>query len=365
MNQHKIYMSEETAINAVRSYPARNIKFFGGEPLLRYRTIERVVDFANSFYKDNGWNGPTFSIVTNGSLITPEVAAFLKRNSFQVLVSMDGPKDVTDLQRPAINGVSSYDTSIRGIQNLKDHEVIFSIQATYTNNHIRMGYSVTDIANYIVGLGAYRAQVEPVFGQPADGFAGSYLLSQNQIEQVAREFKEFAVKSLDSMISGTPLRSAYVYSAIKALYVGRSISHSCAAAISSLTVDSLGRVYPCYFLLQDDFYMGNVIRAAGQQLTQSKEYRSVQRRFLKRERSSIMQCEGCWARRFCNPCYGMEQSGFKSLYTEGDIPEIYCAVMRATIEGTISKLVEIRRNPQAWTKLIAALDEDAKHHNRF
>lgn len=358
MNQHYSYMTEEIATTALKSYPAQTIKFFGGEPLLKFDTIRKVVHFANSYYPEILHKSrPRYSIITNGTLITEEVARFFAENNFYVMVSLDGPKDVTDIQRPHVSGKSTYELTTGGIDKLRKAGKTFSIQGTYTSNHIRFGYTVRDVVNHLIGLGAFRAHVEPVFGQSVDGFSGLYLLSREQIDSVASEFRELAAESVESMLTDKPLRVYYVHAVLRTILEGRPSTHSCNAGISNVTIDTKGQAYPCYFLMQSDLLMGKV---NDQDLSGGSAFLKVQDRMLSNKRDAIIPCLDCWARGLCTPCYGYEQSDAKSLFTDNPIPYEYCAIMRAVLEGTISKLTELRSDSTRLAALFKSLETDSQ-----
>ena len=360
--QHKAYMSEQTAIDAVKSYPARKICFFGGEPLMRFGVIKAVVAFANDYYVNElGAKPPWYILITNGTLLNNQIARFLRENHFAVTVSIDGPKDVTDIQRPTLSGHSTYDQILDGIACLRKAGVTFILEGTYTSNHVRLGYSVRDVVDHLLQLGTSMVHVEPVFGQSADGFSGLYLLSRNQLDGVVGEFKELAALSVESMATDRPLRIYAAYSAIKAVLYGRSSTTACNGGIDKITVDAEGRAYPCYLLMQRDLYMGNVNDDV---FADAPPFYNTQKRMLGHSRKLIMPCPDCWARNFCSPCYGLEHASPKTLFGMNPVPYAYCALTRGVLESTISKLWEIRRQPRKWTKLLNALDEDVRlnHH---
>jgi uncharacterized protein len=93
------------------------ITFYGGEPLLCLPLIKSCVAFAKTLMKDKTI---TFSITTNGTLITPEIARYLHKEEFSILVSIDGPKDIHDEYRKDTKGRGSFDRAIVGLKNLFD-----------------------------------------------------------------------------------------------------------------------------------------------------------------------------------------------------------------------------------------------------
>ncbi|PKM94664.1 MAG: hypothetical protein CVU84_09105 [Firmicutes bacterium HGW-Firmicutes-1] len=93
-----------------------SIGFYGGEPLLAFEKIKYAVFFA----KTHSLRPISFSITTNATLINFEIAQFLNDHSFNVLVSLDGPKDMHDRFRQYPNGTGSYETTINGLKTLLD-----------------------------------------------------------------------------------------------------------------------------------------------------------------------------------------------------------------------------------------------------
>ena len=101
------------------SYKRKNvaINFYGGEPLLQFNLIKSCIDFAEANIKNREID---FSITTNATLISPEIAEFFFRKNLNVFVSIDGPEDIHDDYRKDANGVGSYKRSIRGFKYLID-----------------------------------------------------------------------------------------------------------------------------------------------------------------------------------------------------------------------------------------------------
>lgn len=85
--------------------------FYGGEPLLNYKLIEQSVNYAKEIIRDKEIS---FSLTTNATLITPQIAKFLVENEFEILISLDGPKDIHNENRIFINGNGSFNSTIEG-----------------------------------------------------------------------------------------------------------------------------------------------------------------------------------------------------------------------------------------------------------
>lgn len=100
-----------------------SIQFFGGEPLLNFELLKSSVEYADSYVKKGQIEKVNYSISTNGTLITPEMADFFKEYDFFVKVSLDGEKSVNDRARTYGNGKGTFDDAIKGYKILKDKKV--------------------------------------------------------------------------------------------------------------------------------------------------------------------------------------------------------------------------------------------------
>lgn len=94
-----------------------SISFYGGEPLLQFPKIKACVEYAKDIIKGKDLS---FSLTTNGTLVTPEIANFFRKNNFSVLVSFDGPRKYHNLYRKDKKGKGSYDRTEKGLRILVD-----------------------------------------------------------------------------------------------------------------------------------------------------------------------------------------------------------------------------------------------------
>jgi len=131
------------------------ITFTGGEPLLKWNNIKRVVEFLN---KTTGYP-IKYRILTNGSLIDENIAFFLKNNDFTVHLSIDGIDSVHNNNRPMINN-NSYQCVKNGISILNKYDIdIGSVGVTITNNNIN--HINNSFIDYIKNCGVKHCSIEP------------------------------------------------------------------------------------------------------------------------------------------------------------------------------------------------------------
>lgn len=117
------FMDFETAKRAVDFYAQHSIDekekaigFYGGEPLLNFEVIKKVIDYANTVFRGQDI---IYSITTNGTLFTDEIIEFFVKNDVKITVSLDGPKEIHDLNRKFKSGKGSFDTVLSNLNKLK------------------------------------------------------------------------------------------------------------------------------------------------------------------------------------------------------------------------------------------------------
>ena len=114
------------------------IAFFGGEPLLEWDLITEVTEFAKHIYRGPG--RPQFHITTNGALMDAEKVAFLDREGFSMIVSLDGPSDMHNNSRPGAKGMDSYEATLRGLKLLRGRRLPTrtTLRATFSAREIKL-----------------------------------------------------------------------------------------------------------------------------------------------------------------------------------------------------------------------------------
>lgn len=133
---------------AINDYPI--IRFIGGEPLIHKGLIGKTVEYVRRLDGKFGDRRPHFALITNGSLITPELATYLKINDFSVGVSLDGCQPTNDICRILKDKTGTYDLIMKGIEHLKRRAVLFSIGITLGKHNIdRIGDDIAWLAKNV------------------------------------------------------------------------------------------------------------------------------------------------------------------------------------------------------------------------
>jgi uncharacterized protein len=336
----------KTAETFLKLYPDRlkNIQFTGGEPLIGFPVIKEVVLFTREYCQARQISTPHFNIVTNGTLLTPEIVDFLQEQRFQITVSLDGPREINDQQRIFPSGRGTHDIVTSKIQELERRGIDVTIEATFTRKHIEQGASVQSILEYTKSIGAKGLHISPVIGN----YGGDELIMTAQdIEYIVQSYKIATFAIFDSFLTGTPDRVDYVLYILGAL-TGKGYTHFCDAGIKALTVDTEGNIYPCFVLIGEDFLMGNI----NSEEFPSAKFFEMRAMFENMGKERLEPCKTCWAKKLCSACFGDAYSKSQSLGAPSDQ---ICKVTRAMVEAALLKVSQFRMDMNLWSKFLEAV----------
>jgi uncharacterized protein len=309
------------------SSPRVVLHFGSGEPLLRFATLQRVVAEAE---RRGALMGKTvgYELTTNATLVTPEIAAFLRDHAFNVRVSCDGPPLVHDRFRPLHGGKSSYDQVKRGLDllldNLGDRLTVNSVISHPTR--------LSTVWRWAQELGLRRYHVIKV-----GTFAGSDMdLHRSELREFREDLLEICSDLLADLEAGrTPIDYQPITKIVRRLMIPEPITRFCGVAGSYLGVASNGEVYPCFrHLGLQDHHLGDVRAGVDDE---------KRRGFLANEAASVDDrpiCNECWARYLCGGgCYADS-----TVYgPDRRKPQVqHCPFWRTEIEVAISFYDQLR-----------------------
>lgn len=253
-----------------------NVCFFGGEPLLNYELVKKVVEYTKMIAQSSSRKF-TYSMTTNATLITPEIEQFIKENKISITVSMDGNKETNDANRYYADKRGAYDDINAKTSNLKDY---ITVRATIAPPNLNIDDNMRHI---IEDLGYKR-----VAWAEADN-----LLSENDYS-VLFEYTVKLYDRLELMIKEGKLQEVKKYhSFINTL---RKFNHDgirskgCGSGTNLMAVDIDGKIYPCHrFVGVEQAVLGDVCTG---QLSNQNFYSEV-------ELANFKKCKGCAARSVC------------------------------------------------------------------
>lgn len=266
-----------------------SVVLFGGEPLLRFPVLRSAVHEARAMANARG-KEISFSLTTNGTLMTREIAGFLKENGVSVCVSIDGPREVHDVNRPYASGRGSYDDVERGIAYLMEHRNGHPVAARVT-----LGSGAVDVRKtfrHLRGLGFDEVGFAPASAAEESRSA----LTEGELDRVLDGFRELAAEYVDDVRERRMPAFSNMTQILALIHRGDPMPYPCGAGIGMLAADPSGVFYPCHRLCGVGDSMGDPSRGIAL---------VARARFLdgaRRRRESA--CDACWAKNFCaGGCY--------------------------------------------------------------
>ena len=230
------------------------VDFFGGEPLMNWNVVKRLVAYAREREKDCGKHF-RFTLTTNGMLVDDEVIEFSNREMDNVVMSLDGRKKVNDRFRKTAGGLGSFDIIVPKFQrfaaarNAAGKE--YYIRGTFT--HLNPDF-MKDI-EVMLELGFDRLSMEPVVCDPSSPYA----LTEEDMPIVKRQYELLAEKMIERRRTGAPfVFYHYMLDLEHGPCIYKRLS-GCGSGTEYLAVTPTGDLYPCHqFVGEKDFLMGNV-----------------------------------------------------------------------------------------------------------
>ncbi len=262
------------------------VDFFGGEPLMNFEVVKALVSYGREQEKVHHKNF-RFTLTTNGVLLDDEVMEFANREMANVVLSIDGRKEVHDKMRPFRKGAGSYDMIVPKFQKLADsrNQERYYVRGTFTHHNLDFSQDVLHLAD----LGFKQISVEPVVAQPEDDYA----LREEDLPQLFEEYDRLAVEMIRRYKEGRDFNFFHFMIDLEGgPCVAKRLS-GCGSGTEYLAVTPWGDFYPCHqFVGSEDFLMGNV--------TEGIVNKTLQGEFKGCNVYAKEKCSNCFARFYCS-----------------------------------------------------------------
>ena len=262
------------------------VDFFGGEPLVNFQVVKDLVAYARSIEKEHGKNF-RFTLTTNGLLIDEDVIDFANRECHNVVLSLDGRKEIHDRFRVDYAGNGSWDRIVPKFQQLVEarNGQGYYMRGTFT--HANPDF-LKDI-QVMLDLGFNELSMEPVVAAPDDPSA----LTEEDKAIVMEQYEKLAMLMLDKDKEGKPFTFYhYMIDLTGGPCIYKRIS-GCGSGTEYMAVTPWGDLYPCHqFVGEEKFKLGDVWKGV--------DNTEIQNEFLECNVYARPECRDCWARLYCS-----------------------------------------------------------------
>ena len=296
------------------------VDFFGGEPLMNWDVVKRLVEYARSVEKERGKNF-RFTLTTNGMLIDDDVIDFANREMSNVVLSLDGRKEINDRTRVDYAGNGSYDRIVPKFQKLVAARGGKNYYMRGTFTHANPDFT-KDLFHMADDLGFTELSMEPVVCAPDDPAA----LTPEDIEIVKEQYEILAKDMLRREKEGHPITFYhYMLDLTGGPCVYKRIS-GCGSGTEYMAVTPWGDLYPCHqFVGEEAYKLGDVWNGVTNTALR-EEFRAC-------NAYARPDCAGCWAKLYCSG--GCAANAYHATGTIRGVYEAGCELFRKRIECAI------------------------------
>ncbi len=319
-------MSFETGKRALdflieHSGTRRNLEvdFFGGEPLMNWQVVKDLVKYARSVEKEHNKNF-RFTLTTNGMLIDDDVIEFSNREMSNVVLSLDGRREVHDRYRADYEGRGSWDRIVPKFQKFvkRRGDRNYYMRGTFT--HANPDF-LKDIET-MLDLGFTELSMEPVVAAEGDPSA----LTKDDLAIVKEQYEKLAELMLKREKEGRPFTFYHYMIDLKdGPCVYKRIS-GCGSGTEYMAVTPWGDLYPCHQFVGDEkFRLGDVWKGVTNH-EMTEEFRSC-------NVYSRQECRDCWARLYCSG--GCAANAYHASGSVKGIYESGCELFKKRMECAI------------------------------
>ena len=295
------------------------VDFFGGEPLMNWQVVKDLVAYGRSL-EEPYHKKFRFTLTTNGVLLNEEVLEFVNKEMANVVLSVDGRKEIHDLMRPHRGGQGSYDEVVPKYQKVAEsrNQMNYYVRGTFTRNNLDFAEDVKHLAD----LGFEQISVEPVVAADTEDYA----LREEDVPAILEEYDKLALEYIKRKKEGKGFNFFHYMIDLKGgPCVAKRLS-GCGSGTEYLAVTPWGDFYPCHqFVGQEDFLMGNVDEG----ITRT----DIRDTFKTCNVYAKEQCKDCFAKFYCSG--GCAANAYNFTGNINGAYELGCELQRKRIECAI------------------------------
>ncbi|QNU65430.1 thioether cross-link-forming SCIFF peptide maturase [Ruminiclostridium herbifermentans] len=290
---HRTMMDVETGKKAIdflieKSAGRRNLEvdFFGGEPLMNFEVVKQIVEYARIREKETNKNF-RFTITTNAVLLNEDNKEFINKNMHNVVLSIDGRKEVNDNMRPRVDGSGTYESILPKLKDMAEsrNQDNYYVRGTFTRENLDFSKDVLHLAD----LGFKQISVEPVVAAKDSGLD----IREEDLDKLFTEYESLAMEYINRDKNKEGFNFFHFMIDLSQGPCILKRLGGCGSGHEYLAVTPEGDLYPCHQFVGDEkFKMGNV---------HCGEFNSdFQMNFQKSNVYTKKECSECWAKFYCS-----------------------------------------------------------------
>ena len=295
------------------------VDFFGGEPLMNWQVVKDLVKYGREQEKLHNKKF-RFTLTTNGVLLNDEVMEFCNKEMGNVVLSVDGRKEVHDYMRPFRKGAGSYDLIMPKFQKFAEsrNQDKYYVRGTFTHHNLDFSKDVLHLAD----LGFKQISVEPVVAADTE----EYAIREEDIPQIMEEYDALAKEMIKREKEGKGFNFFhFMIDLTGGPCVYKRLS-GCGSGTEYLAVTPWGDFYPCHqFVGEEQYLMGNVDEG----ITKPE----IQKEFGGCNVYTKKDCKDCFARFYCSG--GCPANSYNFHGTIDDSYDLRCDMERKRVECAI------------------------------
>ncbi len=298
--------------------PNLELDFFGGEPLMNFKTVKQIVEYARSREAEYGKKF-RFTITTNGLLLDDEKIEFINKEMSNVVLSIDGRKEVNDYFRVLPNGQGCYDMILPKYKKLVEGrgDKEYYVRGTFTNKNL-------DFSNDVFAL--YEAGFDQISIEPVVGEGDEYALTEKELPAVFKEYERLAKRILDNEKKGGKFNFFHFMIDLDQGPCAIKRLRGCGCGNDYVAITPDGDIFPCHqFVGMDEYKMGNIDEGTFNQ--------EMKADFANCHVYSKPECRKCWAKFYCSG--GCNANNYQYMGDVRSAHKISCELEKKRLECAI------------------------------
>ncbi|HBM81965.1 MAG TPA: thioether cross-link-forming SCIFF peptide maturase [Clostridiaceae bacterium] len=271
------------------SGPRKNLEIdlFGGEPLMNFNVVKSVVSYGKSLEKKFN-KSIRFTITTNATLLNDEIIDFLDKNMVNIVLSIDGRKNINDAVRVRVDGSGTYDDILPKIKKMvsrRSKGKQYYVRGTFTSQNLDFYNDVMELAN----SGFKEISIEPVVLPEDDPLS----LKRENLGIIFKQYEKIANEILRRNKEGNGFKFYHFAIDINGGPCIYKRVSGCGAGFEYIAVTPNGDIYPCHqFVGNEKYKMGTVFDGI--------KNKNIGVEFKKGHIYNKPKCMDCWAKFYCS-----------------------------------------------------------------